>query len=164
MLKKVLINLNGYLFYRKNKNLPNFEIILKWSDRQLQGNSTLDFQVAQYWHKQAFFTSPRNIISHFGATEIYTNFPKVLPRHYLHQTMKQENSLSCSEQPAPGLHPEQHKPSMRRSILYVLSLRFSKILSSRLCPRLFLKDFPNKTLHAFLFSPLLVTRPTELIG
>lgn len=99
--------------------------------------------------------APRNIFSCFGATGIHTDFPKVLPRHYLHQTMKPENSLSCSEQPAPGPHLEQHKSGKRHSIFYVLSLSFSKILSSRLCLQLFLKDFPNKTLFAFLFSPFL---------
>ena len=29
MLKKVHIKLNVYLFYKKNKNLPNLEIILE---------------------------------------------------------------------------------------------------------------------------------------
>ena len=53
--KEYLLKLNGYLFCKKNKNLPNLEIILEWSNRQLQRNNTLDFQVAQYWHKQAFF-------------------------------------------------------------------------------------------------------------
>jgi hypothetical protein len=130
------------------------------SDRETK----LDFQDAQYWHKQTSFTSPRNILSRFGATGIHTDFPSFLSRHYLHQTMKSENSLFCSEQPAPGPHPEQHKSSMHHSILYILSLRFSKILSSRVCLHLFLKDFPNKTLYAFIFSPLLVTCPTELIG
>ena len=65
---------------------------------------------------------------------------------------------------SPCAHSEQHKSSMHHSILYVLSLRILKILSSRLYLHVFLKDFPNKTLYAFLFSPLLVTCPTELIG
>lgn len=148
----------------KNKNLPKLEIILEWSNRQLQRNNTLDFQVTQYRHKQAFFTSPRIIFSRFGATGIRTDFPNIHPGHYLHQKMKEENSLSCSEQPALGSHSEQHKSSMHHSILYVLSLRFSKILSSLLCLHLFFDDFTNKILYTFLFSHLLVTYPTELIG
>jgi hypothetical protein len=74
------------------------------------------------------FKSPRNIFSRFGATGIHTDFPNVLPRHYLHQTMKPENSLPCSEQPALGPNPEQHKSSMRHSILCFIFKIFTNII------------------------------------
>jgi hypothetical protein len=48
---------------------------------------------------------------------------------------------------------------MRHSILYILSLRFSKILSSRLCLHVLLKDFSNKSFMHFFSHPCLLYAP-----
>jgi hypothetical protein len=165
MLKKVLIKLKGYLFYKENKNFPKppksfwKEAIGSYRETTLRISRSHSIDTIRY------FLRPQEIFSQVSERlESIHTFQMFSPGTTC--TRQWNQKVYCPVQSSQPLDPILNNINpvcvISPSIFYLL--RFSKILSSRLYLHIFLQDFSNKSFYAFLSSPLLVICPTELIG